>query len=236
MIHDALGSRMKSQYEERTRTLLPRRTYTIIRLDGKAFHTWTRDLKRPYDTHFMHCFDACVLNILPHIQGAQFAYTQSDEVSILLTDFADIKTDAWFDGQVQKIVSVSASLMTANFNRVYPKRSMAFFDARAFTIPDRIEVENYFIWRQQDAVRNSLQMLCQHHFSAKELRGKNRENQHEMLHSVGVNWAKEPERFRRGGMIFRQDGKWIMFPAFDFQKPPRNLKNYIPEIWSEDRG
>lgn len=216
MIHDVLGTRMKEQYETRTRTLLPRRTYTIIRLDGKAFHTWTRGFARPYDKVFIHRFDAAVAWILPEIQGAQFAYTQSDEASILLTDFATIDTAAWFDGQVQKIVSVTASLMAGAFNRLYPFHKIATFDARTFTIPDRTEVENYFIWRQQDAERNSLSLLCQAHFSAKELHGKDRNAQHEMLHSVGVNWAKEPDRFKRGGIIHKLDGAWKIYAAPQF--------------------
>lgn len=230
MIHDALGTRMKEQYETRTRTLLPRRTYTIIRLDGKAFHTWTRGFERPYDKPFIHRFDASVMSLMPHVQGAQFAYTQSDEASILLTDFATPETDAWFDGQVQKIVSVTASMMSAAFNRLYPYRSMAFFDCRVFTIPDRTEVENYFIWRQQDAERNSLQMLCQAHFSAKQLHGKDRAQQHEMLHSVGANWATEPARFKRGGMIHRRNDQWTVSAAPEFREAPRILTatNLIP--------
>ena len=107
---DDLGTRMKTQYEQRTRTWLPRRTYTIIRLDGKAFHTFTRGMERPYDERFMNAMDYTAMHLCLDIQGAVMAYVQSDEISILLTDFDKITTDAWFDGQVQKIVSVSASM------------------------------------------------------------------------------------------------------------------------------
>ena len=155
---DDLGTRMKTQYEQRTRTWLPRRTYTIIRLDGKAFHTFTRGMERPYDERFMNAMDYTAMHLCLEIQGAVMAYVQSDEISILLTDFDKITTDAWFDGQVQKMVSVSASMATAFFNeyinhdvqRMDHKR--AFFDARIFTIPDPVEVENYFVWRQKDAL------------------------------------------------------------------------------------
>ena len=155
---DPLGERMKTQYEYRSKSLLPRRTYTIIRLDGKAFHTYTRGLNKPFDKDLIDDMDSAVVKILPEIQGAQFAYVQSDEISILLTDFANENTDAWFDGNVQKITSVSASLMTAYFNRerylrcgngysaLQPTANMdtirdmplAAFDSRVFTIPERI--------------------------------------------------------------------------------------------------
>ena len=164
---DDLGTRMKTQYEQRTRTWLPRRTYTIIRLDGKAFHTFTRGMERPYDERFMNAMDYTAMHLCLDIQGAVMAYVQSDEISILLTDFDKITTDAWFDGQVQKIVSVSASMATAFFNSYInydtddSQKKMAFFDARVFTIPDPVEVENYFVWRQKDAVRNSLAMHAQ---------------------------------------------------------------------------
>ena len=116
-MQDDLGNRMKGQYEDRTRYSLPRRTYTIIRLDGKAFHTFTRNMKRPYDENLMKIMDETAKFLCEEIQGAQFAYTQSDEISLLLTDFEKITTDAWFDGNIQKMVSVAASLATQEFNR-----------------------------------------------------------------------------------------------------------------------
>jgi len=136
---------MKGQYEDRTRFLLPRRTYTIIRLDGKAFHTYTRGLQKPFDDGLSGDIDAAIIAMLPEIQGAVFAYTQSDEVSILLTDFSLPATSAWFDGNLQKMTSVAASLITAEFNRhrlirdcgiesgdKYRETPMAYFDSRVF--------------------------------------------------------------------------------------------------------
>jgi tRNA(His) 5'-end guanylyltransferase len=208
-MRDDLGDRMKGQYENRTRFMLPRRTYTIIRLDGKAFHTYTRGLKKPFDTDLYADMDAAIIAMLPEIQGAVFAYTQSDEISILLTDFALPTTSAWFDGNLQKMCSVGASIITAEFNRVRmlwnrplkvecpdaPKKvclsevPMAYFDARVFTIPDRTEVMNYFIWRNQDCSRNSVYMVAQANFSHKELQGVSIAGMHEMLHEKGINWA-----------------------------------------------
>ena len=248
---DDLGNRMKSQYEMRTRTWLPRRTYTIIRLDGKAFHTFTAGMKRPYDEDFMRIMDETTKFLCKNIQGAKLAYTQSDEISILLTDFDKITTDAWFDGQVQKMVSVAASIATARFNQIisinwggYKKPTeLAFFDARVFTIPDPIEVENYFVWRQKDATRNSISMHAQSLYSHNELHGKSQSDMHEMIHIKGENWNDLPDGFRRGrtfvkvrvwdvetpGGVIDHGTDWVIrYP--DFLKEREDLSEWIPKI------
>lgn len=204
---DSLGDRMKAQYENRTRFTLPRRTYTIIRVDGKAFHTYTKGAEKPFDADIARAMDAAALALCIEAQGSAFAYVQSDEISVLLTDFATITTDAWFDGHLQKIVSVAASMATCAFNRSISDgdphttawRPTALFDARAFTIPDPTEVENYFIWRQQDASRNSIQGLAQKYFSQKELTGQNTNAMYDLLFSKhGINWNDLPVEQKRG--------------------------------------
>ena len=232
---DSLGDRMKKQYEDITRYRLPRRTYTIIRLDGKAFHTYTRYLDRPYDQRFLETLDYATQFTVRSIDGAQFAYVQSDEVSILLTDFHKPDTAAWFDGNLQKIVSVSASALTYAFNKYGGSgaegEGPALFDARAFTIPDRIEVINYFIWRQKDAERNSISMLAQHHASQKQLHGKNIAAQHEVIHEAGDNWNDHPTSFKRGRIVTRT-GVELNIPVFT--KDKSYLEALIPKIWAEN--
>lgn len=220
---DALGDRMKCNFEDRTRFYLPRRTYTILRLDGCHFHTYTRGLKKPFDTDLSEDIDNAIIAMLPQIQGTVFAYTQSDEISVLLTDFATPQTDAWFDGNIQKISSVAASIVTAEFNKLRWKRERehlesnsvlnahgmyegpAYFDCRTFTIPDRVEVMNYFRWRQQDCVRNSVSMVAQANFSHKELHGKSQSDMHEMLHKKGVNWATGFTDGEKNGRIIEKE-------------------------------
>jgi len=247
---DDLGTRMKTQYEQRTRTFLPRRTYTIIRLDGKAFHTFTRGMDRPYDKKFMAAMDNTAKFLCEEIQGCELAYVQSDEISLLLTDFTKITTDAWFDGQVQKMVSVSASMAAAKFNQemlgqiisgrdidiadtifTMASQPLALFDARVFTIPDPVEVENYFVWRQKDAVRNSLSMHAQSLFSHKELHSKSQSDMHEMIHTKGENWNDLPDGFKRGRTIGvgPLTGKWEIDPI-DFLKERWVLSELIPKI------
>lgn len=198
---DPLGDRMKDQYERRAQAFLPRRTHTIIRLDGKAFHTYTRGLDRPYDKQLMDDMAKTTRYLCQEIQGAQVGYTQSDEITLLLTDFATNQTEAWFDGNVQKIVSIAASLATAKFNELRPGK-LALFDARVFTIPDPVEVVNSFIWRQKDATRNSIAMLAQAHFSQARLHEVSTGGMQAMLWvEKGINWDQEDPRFKRGTIV-----------------------------------
>lgn len=232
MARDDIGDRMKGQYENRTRVMLPRRTYTVVRVDGKAFHTFTRGMERPFDTSLMCLMDSVAKAMCEQMQGSKVAYVQSDEVSVLLTDFDQITTDAWFDGNLQKIASLSASIATAEFNRVgYPGKGVALFDARVFTIPDCIEVENYFIWRQQDATRNSIQMAAQAKFSPRQLHEKNMSECQEMLFQEGINWNDYPVRCKRGAIVARHESGWAIDdcpPVFTQYR--EYLQRLIPEM------
>ncbi len=225
---EPLGDRMKNFYEDRYRISLPRRTNVIIRIDGKAFHSYTKGLKRPFDEGLQEDMDATTKYLCENIQGAKMGYVQSDEISILLHDYNDLSTDAWFDNNLQKMCSIASSLATAQFNKlrmiriadrsvrdrdvsnlpehvnnfVYP--ALAMFDARVFIIPEAAEVVNYFLWRQQDATCNSISMAAQSMFSHKALHGKSSSEMQEMMHSEkGVNWNDYPTRFKRGAAVIK---------------------------------
>lgn len=235
-VRDSLGDRMKGQYEDRTRYLLPRRTYTMIRVDGKSFHTYTKDLKRPFDDLFILCMDTAALAIVTEIQGAELAFVQSDEISVLLTDFANIDTCAAFDGNLQKICSVSASAATMAFNdtaRDVGLRPTAIFDSRVFTIPDPVEVENYFIWRQKDAERNSIQSVAQFNATQKELHGKNIAEQHDIIHAAGDNWNNYPGGCKRGRVVVYNNEEWAIEVPPVFTKEREWLTSRIPRQWAE---
>jgi tRNA(His) 5'-end guanylyltransferase len=145
----ALGDRMK-RHEAAHRAVLPRRTYTVLRVDGRSFHNYLRGAAKPFDEQFMADMDAVAEALCSEITGSVFAYTQSDEVSILATDFATEQTEPWFGGVVAKQLSAAASLATAVLNERRPGRR-ALFDARVFTLSDPVEVANYFLWRQRRA-------------------------------------------------------------------------------------
>lgn len=201
---DDLGDRMKNNYENISRVLLPRRMPMIIRVDGKAFHTLTADMNRPWDDGMIESMAYTARYLCENIQNAKMAYVQSDEISVVLTDYDRFATEAWFDRNLQKMVSVSAALATLAFNKkiveYYPNKS-GVFDSRAFVIPKE-EVNNYFIWRQNDATRNSVQMLARAHFSHKQLHGlSNSDIQDRLMLEKGINWNDTPTHKKRGACV-----------------------------------
>lgn len=173
MSKDDLGQRMKNYYEHRSRYYLDRRTPVIIRLDGKAFHTFTKGLKAdgPFNEALRNAMVASAEYVVSQMQNCVAFYHQSDEVSFLLDDTKRLETQAWFDYNKSKIETIAASAMTARFNSFNLKDAFGLFDARSFNIP-REEVPNYFIWRMRDWERNSVQMLGQHYMTQSELHGK----------------------------------------------------------------
>lgn len=229
-----LSERMKS-YEQTTQLHLPRRTYTIIRVDGRAFHSYTRRCERPFDQDLASAMDATAQACCTDFANCQLAYIQSDEISFLLSDFSEINTEPWFAANVQKLVSVSAANTTAEFNRYRNMTTFrietAQFDSRVFTIPDPIEVENYFIWRQQDATRNSIAMAAQHYYSPRELLNMNTSEQQEMLFLRGVNWNDYPNGFKRGRCAIKvQDQGWQIEVPPIFTQDRAYLGTKIPRL------
>lgn len=113
---NSLGTRMK-EYEMVNKSYLMRRNPIIIRLDGRAFHTFTSWLDKPFDINFVNIMQKTMLALCEEIQGCVLGYTQSDEITLVLVDYQNKNTCAWFDNQVQKIVSISSSLATLYFNK-----------------------------------------------------------------------------------------------------------------------
>ncbi len=206
MSKDPLGDRMKA-YEDIWRIKLPRRAYTIVRLDGRAFSLLTRGMERPFDRAFAHAMYLTAERLCGEIQGAVLAYTQSDEISLLLQDFESTSTQPWFDGNLQKIVSISAGMASVHFHTVLDSTGAIMghtFDARAFSLSDPVEVANYFVWRQRDAVRNSIQMAGQAKFSQSQLFGKSTNEIQEMLFQEHqINWNDYPDGFKRGRVCWK---------------------------------
>lgn len=119
MIKDDLGSRMKEFYENIPKTKLMRRTPVAIRIDGKAFHTFTRGFKKPFDDILIKAMTDTTEYLCKNIQGAKFGYSQSDEITLILIDYQTLNTSAWFDYEVQKICSIAASMATLKFNMAF---------------------------------------------------------------------------------------------------------------------
>lgn len=226
MVADKLGDRMKENYENRSKTYLMRRSNVILRLDGCHFHTFTRGLKKPYDALFIEVMQKTTKDLCESIQGCKFGYVESDEISLLLTDYDTLQTAAWFDYSIQKICSVAASMAAMYFNKnlkqcveewynrhnndnnyyetLLKKIELGgYFDARAFNLPEH-EVVNYFIWRQNDATRNSIQGLAQANFSQKQLQGLNNSQLQDKLHEEkGINWNDCKTVEKRGSAVIK---------------------------------
>ena len=219
--------RMKNNYESRSKTFLTRRTPVIMRIDGKAFHTYTRGLEKPFDDGLINDMEQTMLFLCKNIQGAKLGYHQSDEISILITDYDKLTTDAWFDYNVQKMTSISASLATAIFNQLRAQRSfnesidlglssvdsvflnLANFDSRVFNIPKE-EVSNYFLARQKDAIKNSIAMLAQSMYCQKELHGKSGNQMQEMCFQKGENWNDLDANKKRGAICIKNENGWLI--------------------------
>lgn len=207
---DSLGDRMKA-YEKNTQNTLIRRLPAVIRLDGRAFHTFTKNYERPFCSKFSFAMRMATLELLQDISTAVMAYVQSDEISVLLCDFKNLESQQWFGGNIQKIVSVSSSVVTTSFNDELPEeKQRAHFDSRVFSLPTADEVANYFYWRWKDCTRNSVSMLAQHMFSHKELHGISTEQMKEKLrYEVNRPWEDENPIFKDGTLYIREDGQWV---------------------------
>lgn len=223
-----INDRMRRQYEHATRHRLPRRTYTIVRVDGRAFHTYTAGMVKPFDLKLMADLQETARALMMELDGARLGFSQSDEISILMVDFEWVGQQAWFDGVLQKICSVSASIATAAFARARAARGdtrTAHFDSRVFTIPDLTEVENYFIGRQLDASTNSVSQAASAYFSHEELEHKSGPQKQEMLFQRhGINWSQYQSHCKNGAAHVRSPGSVVVFTP------------EVTPIFTSDRG
>lgn len=219
---------MKDNYESRQTYFLTRRIPVIIRIDGQAFHTYTSGLKKPFDDGLIEDMNQTAMYLCQKIQGAKCAYVQSDEISILVTDYDTVDTDAWFNYNKSKVESISAGLAAGKFNQLRLSRylsqiwdtdadnedilnlfssnidtiSIANFDSRATNYPKE-EVANYFLARQNDCVKNSIASVAQSLYPHKELEGKNQSQQQELIFQKGINWNDFDSGLKRGRFIVK---------------------------------
>lgn len=203
---DALGDRMKFYEGQYANTRLLPRIPVIARIDGRAFHTFCKGLERPFDSRLSDLM-CRTTEFLVEETGANCGYTQSDEISLVWLT-ADLKSDIFFKGRLLKMTSILASMATAYFNRhtltTLPEKAnqFAFFDARVFNVPLEQEAANYFVWREQDATRNSVSMAAQAYFSHNSLQGQNSSTMQERLfQEKQINWNDYPPFFKRGTYI-----------------------------------
>lgn len=197
----SLSNRMKS-YEDITKQTLHYNMPIILRIDGRAFHTLTKGLSKPFDNEFITMMNEIALDLCQNeIQNVKLAYLQSDEISFLIVTGEE--QSEWFNNRVQKMCSISSSRASSfatryNINkRVFNTSKPIMFDSRVFAIPKE-DVENYFIWRQLDWTRNSIQMLSRSLYSHNQLKNKNQSDMQEMCFQKGHNWNDLFTYLKRG--------------------------------------
>jgi tRNA(His) 5'-end guanylyltransferase len=221
---DDLGDRMK-KHEYIYRTYLPKKQYYILRLDMKCGHSYTKNLNKPFDDGFIEDLQFTAKYLCEEIQGSLLSFQQSDEITIVFSDLQSEAADIWFGGNIQKIVSVAASLATSKFNELredrgvresnekwengegvsFYTRKLAQFDARVFSVSQRHEVLNNLYWRQKDASKNSVQMLARSLFSHKECQGLNGSQlQDKMMLEKEVNWNDIETTKKRGSACYKE--------------------------------
>ena len=231
-----LGDRIKS-YENQGRIYLKHKIPVILRIDGKAFHSFTRKMNKPFDDNLLACMRYATVEVSKEISGCKFSYTQSDEASFLITDLDSENTEGWFKYNKSKIESVSASMFTYFFNKKYQElfndpENYALFDARSFNISNE-EVVNYFTWRQWDATRNAIQMVARANFSHGECNKKNTLELKEMLLSQKeINFEEFALQYKRGVAFYKESttGPNPYHEKFPHNTEPVVTRNY----WKED--
>jgi len=237
-----LGDRMK-RYEACTVPKLPLNTPVILRVDGRAFHSYTRDFEKPFDDEFITMMDAAGIALCSEMMNAKLAYIQSDEISVLM--YPKIYSDVWFGNNVQKMCSIAASLASTCLtvsHMTYRKKEheehtpVITFDARVFAIPEK-DVCNYFVWRQQDWERNSLNMLAQSYYTQEGLNGLNTAGLHDALHDMGVNWNDLNITKKRGRCIVYKSPDFVSMDEPDMELLRKNwvVDNEIP-IFTKNRN
>jgi tRNA(His) guanylyltransferase len=214
------GAKFKS-YEREVESHLPENILGVIRLDGKAFHTFTKNFERPYDKGFAETMNRVAEHLCDTVNGALFAYTQSDEISVVFSDLPkkDVEIDLedgskhvitgssknpqlWLGGRVEKFVSIAAANATAKYMTVSPTKLFPIFDARLHPFKESDEVLEYVEWRRADAQKNAITMAASVLYSHKELMSISTAKRRELL--VGTKFEVLPPEFLHGRITRRQ--------------------------------
>lgn len=239
--NDSFGDRVKELESASAKVVLDENQPICVRLDGKAFHTFTRGLSRPFDARLSKAM-VDTMNYLVEKTDARLGYTQSDEITLVYFKTAPHQ-QTYFGSRVQKLTSVLASMATAKFNHEMSKNIpekadvFAFFDCRVWNVPTLQDVADVMIWRQDDAIKNSISMAAHAQFGDKKILGKNSKEKIEMLKEVGIDWSAYPDFFKSGTYAMKKH-KHVTMPD-DLKNKKGNegkdtfLRSYIDNFYLE---
>lgn len=261
---DSLGSRQKT-YEAVYKQTLVQKAPIVIRIDGKAFHSFTKKMAKPFDDLIIDTMQKTMLELCKDLATCKFGYTQSDEITLVCICDDVIRTEGLFKYKAQKIISIVASKTTKYFNKIFyenmqklennPKEYKnvvdiniyknklfeAEFDCRVMNIPEW-DVINNIIWRQQDATRNSIQMLGQAYFTQKELEKKNcSEIMDKLMNEKNINWNNLEIYKKRGSCCYRKENdkkrkKWIIDKNMQILTTPEAKEKFTKILYSETKN
>ena len=220
----SLGGRMKMYEAQETQKRCMFHLPVCARLDGRAFHSFTKGLKRPYDKGFSALMQSVLIDLVTETDAC-IGYTQSDEISLVFREPTP-ESQIFFDGRVQKMTSILAAMCSVKFNKEIARflpdshhDKVGMFDCRVWSVPNRSEATNVLLWREWDATKNSISMAAQSVYSHKSLQNKNGKQMQEMLMEKGINWNDYPTFFKRG--VYVQRRKVLRrFTAEELEKLP----------------
>lgn len=241
-VYDEKLSEKMKRLENETNYKLERKKPVILRIDGRSFSKFTKNLDKPFDKDLSRLFQEVTIDLHKEMDNVKFIYSTSDEISILMTDWINDNTEAWYNYRLQKLSSIASSVVTAKFNKVLldlknkywsrvmardtlleddeynlnkyklwrDKQFKAMFDCRVFNL-EKEDVVPYFIYRQKDAIRNSISSLANAYFSHKTLEGKNQKEKLQMVKDeTGIDWNKLSIIQQRGFAVYKRDNEWIV--------------------------
>lgn len=206
---DDISTRCKTHEAASTKDYADKALPLLARLDGRAFHTYTAGLKRPFDDRLSRCMVETTKDLLDDTH-ADIAYTQSDEITLLwYADPTQPSSELPFGGRLQKLTSVLAGRASARFatltQSAIPEKAnyLPHFDCRVWSVPSPQDAVDVFVWRQWDARKNSVTMAAQSVYSHRELLNKATSEKLEMLRRRGIDWHGYPDFFRAGTFLRR---------------------------------
>jgi len=232
MQKDGLGDRIKAYERHETGRVFVKGIPIVARMDGKAFHTLTRGMDKPFDETFMRMMQGTAKQLVQDT-GADIGYVQSDEITLIWKN-EDVNAQLWLGGKVFKWHSILASMTTSIFAPAMAMVGLtAMFDARVFQVPNLVEAMNVLTWREQDAVRNSVQMLAQSLYSHKELQGKNASDLQDMCWEMGHNW-NDLSSDKKRGTYYKRIHVFRKFTTDEIDKlPEKHEARTNPDLYVE---
>jgi tRNA(His) 5'-end guanylyltransferase len=209
--------------EAQLETLVEPHHIYAIRVDGRSFKKYTKDLKRPFDLKFMTAMDDAAVHLVKEVSGALFAYVQSDEITVFFSDLSNANSQLWFGGRLNKWISTTASLASVSLSRSFPDNMPATFDARAFMLKDMDAVRRYITWRRKDAFKNAITMAANCYHPHNFLMAQNTNARIALLEGTPHSIDLLPRGFRYGRLIMRHKTRSsVVMPAKD-ERPQERI-------------